>query len=276
MFHRRNSVISKRLGGVSGDPERREFPVPPGPGSTDASPMGVYSGRVSLFRGDTVRFPLRRQQAEDTERQPQAASPAEPLPFVAPSVARSAPADEGGIPDDLFKAEPAPAPLTMPLKGQFTAADSRADRLVRQIRGEVEALKRTLDTLALEQDEMVEVDAASVAANPEAAASLPPAVLVRTILSSEAANRHLRKRVTKQGRREAGLRRRLNELKIESAGMRARLETLEEVLGALSGNLQDLRLERDYQRGAGVAIPAPALRPAPTPYPLAANPGGEE
>jgi len=226
-----------------------------------------------------VRFPLRRQQVEELEREPELAPLPEPIPFVTPSAALpTPPAVKCAGNSDLLSADaaaPSPRPFSLPLRSQFTASDSRADRLVRQIRGEVDHLKHTLDNLAHEHDEMVEVDPAAVAANPETAAALPAAVLVRTIITAGAANVRLRKRVAKQGRREASLRQRLNDLKVEDAANRARLDTLEEVLSALNGNLQDLRFERDYQRGLSAAQPVPALRPRTADFPRTGDCDGD-
>lgn len=199
-----------------------------------------------------------------------------PFPPEAPA------ADEGGIPEFLFKPEAPPAPVeplkpfTFPLRNQATAADSRADRLVRQIRGEVEQLREALDSLVSEQDEMVEVDPALVVEHPDAAATLPPAVLVRAIVSIHEENVRLKKRVSKQGRREANLRRRHNELKLEDAARRSRLDTLEEVLAALHANLQDLRLERDSQRMLPEPASQPVLRPVNSEYPMSGHFGGTQ
>ena len=228
-----------------------------------------------------MRFPLKKRVDVDHRLR---ATTSEPIPFVPPPPAAPEPPAEdfGGIPEFLFKAEAppppaeAPRPFTLPLRSQATAADSRADRLVRQIRGEVEQLREALDSLVSEQDEMVEVDPASVVANPDAAATLPPAVLVRAIVSTHGENSRLKKRLSKQGHREANLRKRYNELKLEDVARRSRLDTLEEVLAALHANLQDLRLERDTQRFLAEPAPQPVLRPVTSEYPVSGHFGGTQ
>jgi chromosome segregation ATPase len=130
----------------------------------------------------------------------------------------------------------------------MTSSDARAERLVRQVRTEVAALQETLTALAQEHDEMLEVDPASVAKNPEAALTLAPAVLVRAVISAEAENRRLRKQARKVAVRQRALKERLHELQLSEAARVSRLQTLEEVIGALHGNLGDLRQEREFLR----------------------------
>jgi hypothetical protein len=248
--------------------------------------FGGKSGRIFRYRivdggPKTVRFPLKKRVDVDHRLR---ATTSEPIPFVppAPMVAEAPAPDEGGVPDYLFQPEVAPAraepprPFTFPLRNQATAADSRADRLVRQIRGEVEQLREALDALVSEQDEMVEVDPASVMENPDAAATLPPAVLVRTIVSAHEENVRLKKRLSKQGRRQSNLRRRYNELELEDVARRSRLDTLEEVLAALHANLLDLRLERDSQRLLPEPASQPVLRPVNSEYPVSGHFGGTQ
>jgi hypothetical protein len=136
----------------------------------------------------------------------------------------------------------------MPLKGQMTGSDARAERLVRQVRQDVERLQATLTQLGDEQSDLYEVDAAAVAANPDAAVTLPPAVLVRALIAADEENRGLRKRIAKSRVREQKLKEQLHRMEIEEAARGSRLETLEDVLAALHGNLQDLREEREFLR----------------------------
>ena len=134
------------------------------------------------------------------------------------------------------------------LRGQMTSNDARAERLVRQVRTEVAALQETLSALAEEHDEMLEVDPAAVAKNPEAALTLAPAVLVRAVISAERENRRLRKQAKKYTERQRALKARLHDLQIAEAARASRLQTLEDVIGALHGNLTDLRQEREFLR----------------------------
>ena len=165
----------------------------------------------------------------------------EPIPFPPPADAHA------GSWEELLRTRTAPR-VDFPLKGQMTGSDARAERLVRQVRQDVERLQSTLSQLATEQSELYEVDAASVAANPDAALTLPPAVLVRALISSDQENRSLRMRIAKGRTREQKLREKLHRMELDEASRKSRLDTLEEVLAALHGNLQDLRAEREYLR----------------------------
>jgi len=134
------------------------------------------------------------------------------------------------------------------MRGQMTSSDARAERLVRQVRNEVSALQKSLAALAEDQDEMYEVAPSAIAKNPETAVTLPPAVLVRAVVAAEGENTRLRKRVRKDQERQRKLRERLQELQLSEAARSSRLQTLEEVIGALHGNLTDLRQEREFLR----------------------------
>lgn len=130
----------------------------------------------------------------------------------------------------------------------MTSSDARAERLVRQVRNEVSALQKTLASLAEEHDAMYEVDPGAIAKNPETALTLPPAILVRAVISAESENARLRKRARKNEARQRNLRERLQELQLSEAARQSRLQTLEDVIGALHGNLTDLRQEREFFR----------------------------
>lgn len=188
-----------------------------------------------------------------------AVAPAEPIPFP-PQPPH--PGNRDGLPSD---ATSRPA---ISLRGQASATDARAERLVRQVRQDVERLQAALDQLGAERDAMLEVDAAAVAADPEAAATLPPAVLVRALIAADADTRRLRSRLGKARTREQKLRAHLHRLEIEGAAATTRLETLEEVLAALHANLADLRLDREFlhrAEGGPVAQRAGLPPPAGTP-----------
>jgi hypothetical protein len=95
---------------------------------------------------------------------------------------------------------------------------------------------------------MLEVDPAAVAKNPEAALTLAPAVLVRAVIAAMVENRRLRKQSKKYSERQRALKERLHQLQIAEAARASRLQTLEDVIGALHGNLTDLRQEREFLR----------------------------
>lgn len=153
----------------------------------------------------------------------------------------------------------------MRMRGQMNSSDARAERLVRQVRNEVAALQETLQALSREHDDLLEVDPAAVASNPQAALTLPPAVLVRAVMSAEAENRKLRSQARKAAERQRRLRERLHELQLAEAARASRLQTLEEVIAALHGNLGDLRQEREFLRqwAPPKLAASPAILPPP-------------
>lgn len=187
-----------------------------------------------------MRFPLRRQQEAELSAAA-APAPPEPIPFppqpAGPIDPHAGTWDELVRPRGRHEAQPR-------MRGQMTSSDARAERLVRQVRTDVAALQETLAALAVEHDEMLEVDPSSVAANPQAALTLPPAILVRAVVSAEQENRRLRKQARKARERQGRLRGRLHELQLAEAARASRLQTLEEVIAALHGNLTDLRQQR--------------------------------
>lgn len=191
--------------------------------------------------GPHVRFPLRRQQ--QVELAGAGAAAPEPIPFPPPSGANSPDGAAGTWEELLNRSTP-----NIPLRGQMTGSDARAERLVRQVRSDVERLQKVLDALSEEQGDMMEVDPAAIAANPDAAATLAPGLLVRAVIAAETENRRLRKRLAKARQREQKLQGRLQQMELAGAARKSRLDTLEEVLAALHGNLQDLRQEREFLR----------------------------
>jgi chromosome segregation ATPase len=188
-----------------------------------------------------VRFPLRRQQ--QVELAGAAAAAPGPIPFP-PQPGANAPDGAAGTWEELLNR----AAPEIPLRGQMTGSDARAERLVRQVRSDVERLQKVLDALGQEQGELVEADPAAIAANPDAAATLAPGLLVRAVIAAETENRRLRKRLAKARQREQKLQGRLQQMELASAARKSRLDTIEEVLAALHGNLQDLRQEREFLR----------------------------
>ena len=136
-----------------------------------------------------MRFPLRRNGTSGT---------ISVLPLPEEAGAGDAPVvPETPAPEPVSRPEAPPMlPFGMPLKGQFTAADSRADRLIRKIRGEVEGIRNTLEQLSLESAEMMEVDIAAVMADPETATTLPPAALVRALVALGERNEDLERELS--------------------------------------------------------------------------------
>jgi signal peptidase len=160
---------------------------------------------------ETVRFPIRRhheapeQPSEGREPVPFAAAapvpraaeilaapvasvveaPAPPLASVEPPAPRAVPPAPPAL-----AALPGPGPQ-IPLRGQSTSTDARAERLVRVIRSEVEELRETLDQLANDRADFLEADLAAIIADSHGAASLPAPVLVRALLMANERNEEL-------------------------------------------------------------------------------------
>jgi DNA repair exonuclease SbcCD ATPase subunit len=144
--------------------------------------------------------------------------------------------------------EAPPAAFNLPLKGQFTGADARADRLIKQIRGEVEGLRQTLEQLSIESSELLEIDIAAALADPETAATLPPPALVRALVSEAERADDLADKLAAERDRTRRLRARVRKLRLEQATNNAKLDTLSEVIAALHGNIEDLRGQREFSR----------------------------
>ena len=127
----------------------------------------------------------------------------------------------------------------------------------------VAALEPAIEALHISQA-FAGIVVVAIAGNPETALALPPSILVRAVVSAEAENRRLRKRARKDQARQRKLRERLQELQLSEAARQSRLQTLEDVIGALHGNLTDLRQEREFLRQWA---PSKLTRPAELPQP---------
>jgi hypothetical protein len=207
---------------------------------------------------------------------PPAPEPASDLPIIvatleppgaAASVATVTPSEPGlpsaaaperndEMPQDMHAQTelPAPTPFPLPLRGQLTTSDARAERLIRQIRGEVEDLRQTLEDISSSQEEMVTLDLPSVVADPEAAKTLAPAVLVRGLIAAHEEHERLRAQVLEQAQAMTEMVSTIHTLREEAAMRRGRLETLDQVVAALHANLQDFRGERDFRMPPTPAI----------------------
>ncbi|MGE5596615.1 MAG: hypothetical protein ACM3S1_11350, partial [Hyphomicrobiales bacterium] len=152
----------------------------------------------------------------------------------------------------------------MALKTQLTGSDARAERLVRQVRSELEDLRQSITRIREIPEALTELDLAAVAADPDAAAALPPGLLVRALIEARERNNRLEKRIAKQRDRIERLEEKVRDLKQERAWLRGRMETFEDVIAALHANIEDLRLHRDSARALGIGAESPAL-PAPAP-----------
>lgn len=151
-----------------------------------------------------------------------------------------------------------------PLKSQATGGDLRAERLVRQVRGEMDELRKSLEAVRAVPATMTELDLWAVAANPEGAAALPPALLVRALVAAYERERRAERQQAKLRQRLGSARAQVRELKQERAFLRGRMQTFDQVLGALHANLEDLRAQRDAMLLPGLeraALPGPGETP---------------
>ncbi len=146
----------------------------------------------------------------------------------------------------------APAPVPPPaiaarmhMKNQSTGTDARSERMVRQVREEVQELRSALDATVNARDELLQVDTAAVCADPETAAALPGASLVRAILAEVDAHKQTKAVVARRDKRIKALNAQARQLRQENAFLQGRLQTFEDTLRALYSNLEDLRQLRD-------------------------------
>lgn len=187
-----------------------------------------------------MRIPLRRTADQDAA--PLSAAPrhedhtmehAQDRPRAVPTAA-DAPAPNGH------------ALRHRPFKGQATGSDVRAERMFRSVKTELDELRRTIDVIGAGQEEILEVSPHAVAENPSVAATLAPVVLVRSLVTAARAQERLERAVAEREEELNRLRAELSRLREEHARQGGRLETLDQVIGALHENLEDLRGERAY------------------------------
>jgi hypothetical protein len=180
----------------------------------------------------------RRRSASD-DRPPLAEPPAIPVMEFGPPL-ETAPQSRPMTPHAI-----APSGARLAFKDQASGTDARAERFFRQVRAEVDDLKKSITERKIVDHEFAELDAAAVAANPEAAALVPADVLVKTIIELHENGERLERRIAKLRGQNGRLRGRIRALKRDRAFERGRLETLDQVIEALHSNLGDLRLARD-------------------------------
>lgn len=132
------------------------------------------------------------------------------------------------------------------MKRQLNSADVRTDRLVRQLREEIDGVRSILDEFADDQEELLVADVEAIAEDPRAAASLPGTLLVRTILAVDEERADAIARLEAQASEIAALEREVQSLRLSEAGLQGRLQTFEDVIAALHNNLEDLRYAREY------------------------------
>ncbi|MBI5948823.1 MAG: hypothetical protein HY875_11860 [Chloroflexi bacterium] len=149
------------------------------------------------------------------------------------------------------------------MKGQATQADARAERLMRQVRVEVDELRTLLDGLNESQHEMTVIDLQAFLRNPDAAATLPAAMLVRTLVSAAERLNEAEAELARARDESLSWERQAYSLREERAALRARSDTFSEVAAALHANLEDLRFARDSARAIQPGAYHPQLNAGP-------------
>ena len=176
-------------------------------------------------------------------------------------------ADEGMAPEGGF-AMPPEADMTNPdiriasqnaapipfreLKGQASAYDARAERLVLGIRAEVEELRDAVAARQQVEEAVLRVDADALLHEPGLVGAVPPMLIARLVDDMRTRIGELEDALESKS---ADLERSETQhaaLERDYAGAQSRLETLQEVIAALHANIQDLRAARDYERQVGV------------------------
>ena len=137
--------------------------------------------------------------------------------------------------------------LHLPLKSQASSSDSRAERMLRQVRSQIDELSQALDELGSDQGDIVRVSPAVVAESPAVAATLNPAVLVNSLVTAAETEARLETRLSALTVEIEAMRLRLEESERTRAEERGRLTTLDQVIGALHANLEDLRTARGWE-----------------------------
>ncbi len=166
--------------------------------------------------------------------------------------------------------------MQAPLKSQATSTDARAERLFRKIRTEMDELRSTIDAMHEGAADLTELDLEAVAENPEAAASLPPATLVKALIEAHHREVRLRRKIDRSEQRIEQLGAKNRALKQQKAWLRGRQTTFEDVIGALHANIEDLRISRDTQQALADPAAPRVLRPATMAPPHGALPGVDQ
>lgn len=150
-------------------------------------------------------------------------------------------------------ANPQPDPIPFrDLKGQASAYDARAERLVLGIRAEVEELRDAVSVRQQVEESVMRVDAAALLAQPGLVSAVPPMLLARLIDDMRAQVGELENALAQRTRELDRLESDHAHLQREHASANSRLDTLQDVIAALHANIQDLRAARDYERSSAI------------------------
>jgi septal ring factor EnvC (AmiA/AmiB activator) len=156
-------------------------------------------------------------------------------------------------------ANPQPEPIPFrDLKGQASAYDARAERLVLGIRAEVEELRDAVMVRQQVEESVMRVDAASLLAHPNLVGAVPPMLLARLLDDMRAQVGELENALAQRTHELDRLQSEHANLQREHASTNSRTETLQDVIAALHANLQDLRAARDYERESALRAPGSA------------------
>lgn len=155
--------------------------------------------------------------------------------------------------------EPPPGIAGRMMRGQLTGSDARTERLVRQVRAEIDELRALLDSNVESRDGLFALDYEAIVSDPETVASLPPETLTRSLLTAARRVLALEAEIESQDADMANERAKADEVRREAAWMRGRYESMAEIIGALHGNLEDLRRARDVMLGVEQGVGQRAL-----------------
>ncbi len=223
--------------------------------------LGIQSANPD--EENDVRLPFRRRARPAAI----SAAPA-PDPTETPTATEPATLEAEQVMTAPEMLAPSPVPLAErpgrlagSMRTQLGSSDLRAERLVRQLRGQLDELRERIDGRAVPEF-LTRIDLAAVKADPEAAMELPAGLLVRALVMAHDDIVCLEERVADQRTKIGALSARIREIDAERAYNRGRTQTLDEVIAALHANLEDLRLQRDSARLLPISSAPRALRPS--------------
>ncbi len=160
--------------------------------------------------------------------------------------------------------EPPPGLASRALRSQLTGSDARTERLVRQVRAEIDDLRALLDTSVEARDGLYHLDYEAIVGDPAAVAALPHETLTRNLITAARRVVELEQAAEAREHDIDAQRATMEELRRDEAWMRGRYESLTDVIGALHGNLEDLRRSRDAMLGLPAASERPGIEPPKT------------
>lgn len=157
--------------------------------------------------------------------------------------------------------EPPPGIAARMMRGQLSGSDARTERLVRQVRAEIDELRTLLDSTVESRDGLFKLDYEALAGDPAAVAALPHETLTRSLITAARRVLALEAEIESQDADIANERAKADEMRRELAWNRGRYESMTEIISALHGNLEDLRRARDSVLGIEPAREQQSLPP---------------